>query len=400
MKFKYIYILVVLAAFLFQSCEDGYETYDGIYITGTLDNNPVVSLKVSDQFPIPQDLIIGSTNVVAEDVTVEMKVDGTKIEEYNSKFGTNFELLPIENVTLTHPTVVIKKGDFTTTTPVKVYITGLENTVEGKKYMIPVTITKTSNTKVIEASRTVYIALDQVIVTSALDLGSGRLAVEFWNGTEEALAKYNTKALEAVTFEMRVYMNGFNNDFNTLMGLEENILIRTSSYNNQGGILDCTGGNMGNIISPRPFPTGVWTHVAMTYNKATMNVSLYINGERIASREVTRKDRELINLCAAYEGGGWDDQKSKFYIGYSAGGRSLNGKVSEARVWAKALTQPEIANNMCYVDPTTEGLVAYWRFNENDPSVTEFEDLTGHGFNAKLVNTGKSNWIQKVRCPE
>lgn len=51
---------------------------------------------------------------------------------------------------------------------------------------------------------------------------------------------------------------------------------------------------------------------------------------------------------------------------------------------------------MCYVDPTTPGLVAYWRFNgADDKKVT---DLTGNGYDAMAAYTLK--FMDHVRCPE
>src|SRR3712207_9415665 len=82
----------------------------------------------------------------------------------------------------------------------------------------------------------------------------------------------------------------------------------------------------------------------------------------------------------AYDGHTWDDT---FAIGRSVGHqRFFDGLVSECRVWNIARTQSQLQNGVCYVDPTTPGLVAYWRFNgqlQDDGTVL---DETGHGYNA------------------
>lgn len=68
------------------------------------------------------------------------------------------------------------------------------------------------------------------------------------------------------------------------------------------------------------------------------------------------------------------------------------GYLAECRVWTRALSQSEIANNMNYVDPTSEGLLAYWRMNEWTPNPDGggniVPDLTGHGYDA---HGGSSN---------
>jgi hypothetical protein len=400
MKLKHIFVFAALASSLLQSCDDGYEYYQGVYVSGTMGNNPVISLTVDDNFPKSVDLVVASSEKVTKSITLEMTVDEKKIESYNRKFQTAYNILPPECYVLTHPTVVIESGNYATTAPVKLNIISTEGMIEGRKYMVPVSISRVSDGyRVIENSRTVYIALDQVIVTSALNLGYGRVYAEFWKGTDKAKRKYDTKNLQAVTFEMRTYIDLMaTKGFNSLMGQEENLLIRTNTFDDGSGVLDACGGGMGNIKSPSRFPTQVWTHVAMTLEMSGKVLSLYINGEQVASRAVTRSS-ETINLCAAYEGSGWDYETSRFYIGFSAGSRALNGKVSEARVWARALTQTEIKNNMCAIDPTSsKDLLAYWKFNDNSP-VNQFEDLSGNGFTAYL-GTATPNWVTGVRCPE
>ena len=88
---------------------------------------------------------------------------------------------------------------------------------------------------------------------------------------------------------------------------------------------------------------------------------------------------ETIDLTSDNSGG--------FYLGASyGGGRTLNGYVAECRVWTRALSQSEIANNMNYADPTSDGLLAYWRMNAWEPndsgSGNIVRDLTGHGYDA------------------
>ena len=70
-----------------------------------------------------------------------------------------------------------------------------------------------------------------------------------------------------------------------------------------------------------------------------------------------------------------------------------------ARVWAKALNGNDLKNNMCYVDPATDGLLAYWRFNEKADGKKVEDDLTGHGYKA-TYSSSAMKWVDNVRCPE
>ena len=63
--------------------------------------------------------------------------------------------------------------------------------------------------------------------------------------------------------------------------------------------------------------------------------------------------------------------------------RFFDGAVSEVRIWNRALTAEEIqaTNHFYTVEPDSEGLIAYWKFNDGtgktakDYSVNE-NDLT------------------------
>ena len=61
----------------------------------------------------------------------------------------------------------------------------------------------------------------------------------------------------------------------------------------------------------------------------------------------------------------------------------------------------DLKNNVCWVDPLTDGLVAYWRFNESTPDNNKvITDLTGNGYSATYAGRGTLNFVQGVRCPD
>ena len=70
--------------------------------------------------------------------------------------------------------------------------------------------------------------------------------------------------------------------------------------------------------------------------------------------------------------------------------------MSEARVWTRALSATELQENLCYVDPASNGLLAYWRFNGTEQA-GNIPDLTGHGYTA--VPAKPLAWVAGVRCP-
>ena len=67
-------------------------------------------------------------------------------------------------------------------------------------------------------------------------------------------------------------------------------------------------------------------------------------------------------------------------------------KLSELRFWTKAVTPTQLQNNMFNVDPTTDGLEAYWKLDEG--SGNEFADATGHG--NICTSTGYTEWKHNI----
>ena len=59
---------------------------------------------------------------------------------------------------------------------------------------------------------------------------------------------------------------------------------------------------------------------------------------------------------------------SRLNLGQSWGGydtkQYVNGRIAECRVWSRCLSASEIKLNLCGADPNSNGLLAYWKFNE------------------------------------
>lgn len=418
MKLKYSYLALILCLIFSQSCSDGYEHYDGIYMSSTLGNNPMVTVIVDDVFPKELDITVASTTLVDEDVTVELKADPAMVAAYNKKFGTLYEPLPENCYALSQPTAVIQKGNYANTAPIKLNIISSEGMVDGVKYMVPVSIKNVSGGhKVIEASRTIYAATNQIIVEPALHLiGSQYAIAQFWQPGEGVVLPYDVSKLPKVTMEARVFIDEIDasSKLNTIFGLEENFVVRTTSEAGKKGQLELAGGGINNVITADPFPLNAWTHLAVVYDgneTGKGKVTIYVNGEVQASMDVTRTAKEIpmVSLHAQYmqswdvpggaSGATFVYENAPFWIGKSERARYLHGSVSEAKIWAKALTQAEVKANMCITDPTSNLLIAYWRFNNGGDDEKTFQDLTGHGFDMKL-SAGSASWTQNVKCPE
>jgi len=137
------------------------------------------------------------------------------------------------------------------------------------------------------------------------------------------------------------------------------------------------------ILSPSLMSTNQWHHVATTVDGTTFK--LYIDGQEVAA-------------------GSFDGTPSPFdsdlLIGSSYfDGRFFDGAIDEVRVWNKARTQQEIADNTT-VDLTgaEDGLVIYLPMNDGAGNIAT--NLVDPACSATGIGVDDSNWIEGYSLPE
>lgn len=115
-----------------------------------------------------------------------------------------------------------------------------------------------------------------------------------------------------------------------------------------------------------PFEDG-WHHLALTYDGSETN--WYHNGEPLGS------PRAVSGLAVA---------DANHRIGSRLNAEFFDGFMDEIGIWNVARTAEEILGDrdVC-LDPTAEGLVAYWNFDGGS-----FEDLTGNGHDGEAMGDG------------
>ncbi len=101
-------------------------------------------------------------------------------------------------------------------------------------------------------------------------------------------------------------------------------------------------------------PTGAlvldaWQHVAATYDGTTMRI--YVDGEQVSSRSVSHSitDNDFALRVGSSE---------------NSPERTFPGGIDEVRIWNVARSPEQIEASLETVDPASEGLVGYWRFDE------------------------------------
>ena len=385
MKKKHILLYLVAAVALLSGCKKSLEYKDVVYFTGS-ENTAVASMYLDG--PSSMGFSVTSSCRMDDDVTVTIAVDSEALEQYNKNHGTAYALLPASAYTISSMAPVIKGGT-SVSAPSFLEINALDDLEEGVLYCLPLRISSTSNgMDILEASKYKYITINQIITTKAVSTsGYGYQGSNYFTVPTMVLNE-NLRDLGVCTMECRVYMNAFypanhNPGIATVMGQEERFLIRFGDISCDNDQLQVAGRGA-SLTSKSHFSTGRWYHVAAVDNGKT--ITLYVDGE--IEGQISSAAKSAIDLGWDWEGG--------FAIGNSCGNRTMNGYLSEMRIWQRELSAVELKNNQCYVDPASEGLIAYWRFNGSEGNVVP--DLTGHGYDAVAATT--ISWIDNVKCPE
>lgn len=398
------YILYLFALLLCTTgCNNGPDYGDALYMTGTLTSSNVRFL-VDGQSSIG--LTVTSTTKVDTDVKINLKAAPDLLEAFNTSTARNCQLPPEGSYTIEGTQVMIDTGKYQST-QLKVSADS-DKLQEGVSYCIPISITSVEggSMKVLEPSRTAYVMLTKVISVKAANLNRNNCFDIPSFGYEDS----PVAALEQMTLEMKVLPVSFPttpssaNGISSLCGCEENFLFRFGDgAGNPTNKLQLSKGSIGTATHPdqkdhydswtdKEFETGHWLHFAAVYDGQYLRV--YLDGEQI--HFVETRNGGTINLSMSYDGHTWDDT---FAIGRSVGyQRMFNGYISECRVWNVARTTAQLEDGICYVDPTSEGLVAYWRFNGEMQEDNTILDLTGHGHSAKPYRT-PIDWVDNQKCP-
>lgn len=388
---KSIFAVLFASALTFTACNNDDNVDDALFVTGTLINN---SMKFVVDGESSLGITVSSTAKAEGDITVTVKAAPELLEQYNLDNGRAYVAPPADAYSIENETVVIKNGT-SQSTQAKLNADG-DKLAEGINYCLPITITESDNGMgVITQARTAYIMFTKVIRIKAANLASrGGFDVMGFMGEDSPV-----KALGQMTLEMKVFPVSFghrlpaNNggSISSLVGCEENFLFRFGDgagqpYNKLQLSVCKIGSSTYDSWVDTPFETGHWIHFAAVYDGSTLRI--YVDGELMHS--VNTKGGN-IDLSESYP-------NTCFAIGRSAGyARYFDGYVSECRVWNVARSLDELNAGICYVDPTSEGLIAYWRFNGEEQPDGSVLDETGHGYNA--TKFGTVSYVENQKCP-
>ncbi|MBB4038293.1 hypothetical protein GGR21_004225 [Dysgonomonas hofstadii] len=359
----------------FTGCNDKDYGHNAILFTGT-DANPVVKFVVEEDNS-SYIVTVSATEQVAEDVTVNLAIDNSLVEAYNNEYRTSYYSLPESILNLDVNQVVIKAGKAVSTEAI-LKVTSTADFVDGRVYVIPVTIkeVKGSSWEVLNTSRTIYLRVSRVVQFNSLDMNNTNLYSNYIFDDNKAVDLPN------YTYEVKCYIN----DWHTTPEQISRLIQFTSKTESQSNMLRF-GENGQDINSLQWVNPGGNTHISSTrFNtKQWYTISLTFDGNKYVMYVDGVKDSETSGTTSSVFqrielGMSWESYPTKQYF---------NGRIAEARVWNRALSTGEIQLGICGVDPESKGLVAYWKFDEGTGHI--FHDATGNGYDIDWSNTVRDN---------
>lgn len=366
------------------------------------------------------------TVAVAQPLQYDLNVTFTEAPELLDRYRMFYDdataqLLPSDGDYYTPQASTVIKAGSVESSPLVFDFRNLDKLpIENKqRYVLPMTISSVDGIDVLESARTVYFIFSKASLINVVADMQNNLAYPEW--TEQTT---EVKDMSAFTLEALVYANSFDRNISTIMGIEDVFLIRLGDDGRPTNQLqvafakkvseEATSPSRGKIPADadsrfdlKPF---VWHHIAVTFDRGTIGV--YIDGKlkESAKANVSSNDGpvtiESIDFAIPHS----DETDGKprcFWIGHSyrlaSDGemfyeRRFDGRMSEVRMWNRALTAEEIAseNHFYKVDPASEGLIAYWKFDDRVPGKT-VRDYSASGFD--LTTQTDVNWVN-VALPE
>lgn len=357
------------------SCESSNEYFDN---KAFISSDAVSTILLDGKTEDAKTIVAQVAKPVDKEVKLSFAPDASKLNTYNLAYYDNAVILPEQFYSLSATSAVINAGSIKST-DITVSFSSLDELDRETTYVLPISAS-TSDIEMLESKTTSYYVIrGAALVNVVANIDENYLSLVN-PGSASGLG-----GMSEVTVECLARFTEFGKLISTVMGIEGNFLIRIGDAGVPDNQIQLATSN-GNVTDTAwQLETGKWTHIAVTFNSATGAVDVYFNGVHKGNTQYSSY-RSNVN---------WNS--GSFYVGKSYdNNRWFDGEISEARVWNRVLSVEEInAKNHFYkVDAASEGLVAYWKFNEGTGNV--ITDVT-NGYN--LVANSAITW-KPVSLPE
>ena len=203
------------------------------------------------------DLSSRLSSMVSSQVDVSYAIaDKSVLDEYNTQYGTAYEMFDASNVKLSSATSTIPSGKLYAEN-VQLELSNLETLEEGKSYALPVRVQSTSISTLPGTSIAYFILSKPQKKTKVGTFNSNYISVKFPVGTY----------FSSFTYEALVYIDRFG-DNNTIMGTEGKMILRIGDAG--GGVTPRdileVAGTQGYKVK-EALQAKRWYHIALTYDQ-------------------------------------------------------------------------------------------------------------------------------------
>lgn len=393
---KNIYLIVFsMFLILFNACQEDMESFDNkLFYQKEFVSNIIVKPTTTEVRKVVK---MSVAKLVETDINITVGVDKGLVAVYNKAYYDNAEMLPDDYYEIPDPNTIIKKGGLYSGEVEILFKNLTQLPTKNKVYVLPLSILKATNIEILNSAKNMYFVIKGgSIINVVADMEKNNYVTipSFDNKLESGQVCNN---LNDFTVEALVRSRAFVPGIQTILGIEGYFLLRVSDNGlepNQLQLVSPYGNytdNLTCLLTPNE-----WTHIAVVGNSIDHSISIYINENLALKKTVDGAYWKPLNLGQPYVG--FSGKPTNFYIGFSyEAGREWDGEISEVRIWNVARTEEEVTsiNYMYEVDPTSVGLVAYWKFDEGEGS--SIHDYTENG------NDGRANTDVKwtyVSLPE
>ena len=377
---KYVLGGLIMGTVAFSSCNNAEysELTHQAYIAQTATSGNSSTKITLGQQAVTQNISVRLSDIAQQNSSFELTPDPEALNAFNKHNETSYTFLPEGSYSLSASEITVSKGKVTSQ-PAVLTIKPLSKALKdsGKKYAIAFKLkAKDGAEQVLTSGSTMVYILDQVVYQAVPTINSSsNIKLNF---RKELSLKEWTLEMNVNISILGTRVGELNNQ--TLFGCwapagkDGEIYTRFGDAPIEGNRLQVkTQGTQMN--SNLLFKPNTWYHLAFVCQGTKLY--LYVNGTLDNSMDLPGK---VVYLSDHAQFGNQDYLKA-------------NVMVSELRLWTKARSKSEIANNMYSCDPTSPGLEAYWKLNEGEGQ--EFKDATGHGKPATVPTA--ITWTKDVR---
>lgn len=323
--------------------------FESVKSTIEVDGDAAISIDLKSRLTSSKDVDVDIVYAIA---------DESAVTEYNDKYGTQLE--PLKGAKLLNASAHIKAGDIYSDA-VKISIDDVSVVEEGKSYLLPVQIVSSTSASISGADMTYFIV---------------KKPVKIFNVGNFSYRNYVTVPLTAnnkftsCTYEALINVSRFPGNA-TIMGCEGVMILRIGDSPTVASNQVQVAGKV-DFLGPK-LEAGKWYHIALVCDGPKGTATIYLNGEKASEAGLAAMPETLVTGTEGFSVG--------LVPGFKWGERPFYGMMSEVRLWTVPRTANQIKENMLSVDPTSEGLLAYYKLNQ-DP----VKDASSNGMDPKAVN--------------